>query len=195
MMRESRFTEIIGMPGSGKTTFLIRFLKRFAQAEPLLVIDPDGNEPAWDKVSWINPADPVAMSRWQSGWRKTQYDPEDSCFKAVIDNFRNGHLVLDDANVYAASRPDDHLKHLLKRKRQFGIDIWSTAHGFTEMPAMFYTYITHYVLFPTLDDPGRRKINIPMFDRLLEIKKAVDLRGIKDRHYHVAFDNFGRIIK
>lgn len=193
MSRSAEFTEIIGQPRCGKTTFLLNTINDLVKnGDRALIIDPDGAEPAWFKFPIIEKS---SFDPEFKGIKVMQYE-DDETFDFLLDQMQTGklknlNLVLDDANVYAESHIEQPLKTILRRKRQYMVDIWATAHGYTDVPPKFFTFITQYVLFETSDEIDRRKKEIPSFEKHLEIKRRVDLTNKKTPYYKEFFNKYG----
>ena len=187
--RPAEFFLVIGAPNTGKTTWLLKILLALARGQRVLVVDPDGNEPTWWKFKSINIRDKRAMKNWTKGVRVIQlaeqdtdgYDTFDVLYNKKV--FTNGVLVLDDCNTYVQANPNKHLMNLLRRKRQYSIDIFAAAHGFTEIPPKFYSFATKYTLFKTEEDPQRAKRNIDQFDRFVGLRNRVNSKALNGNPY------------
>lgn len=170
---------LFAKPGAGKTTKLIAMVKgRVAKGDRAIVVDPDGCEPAWDKfkrVESINdiPKDFKGVYVVPHEEAQTFKDLVARCKKRQLVNFM---LVLDDPNTYATPKPEDELAYLLKRKRQFGMDIVTTAHGWGECPQAFMRFIDIYVIGPTDSAPTERQslLTKPVADRHFQWKNLVN---------------------
>ena len=113
---------------------------------------------------------------------------EKETFSKILKHYRNGNLVLDDCRCYVDAAPEPDMMTLLRRKRQYGLDVFAMAHGFTEVPPKFYTFATHYILFSTEDEPTRIKKNIPNYEDFYALKDFVDQKALNDPYYYKIID-------
>lgn len=95
-----------------------------------------------------------------------------------------GTLLLDDVRTYIGSSSIESFDIIQRKKRQMYIDIIAVAHGFTEVPPVFYTFATDIWLFRTEDNPDRKIENIPNPDKLKLLKDYVDWRGGREKFYY-----------
>lgn len=192
MKRTAEFTAILGKPGTGKTTMLVKVSKSISLREPVVVVDPDGQEQAWYPFDLIRPNPESVKDHRGIGVMEIK---KDETFPLLREHFRNGHMILDDANVYARreSMIEESLTTILQRKRQYGIDIWTTAHGVTQIPAIFFTYITQYIIFPTNDNIRRKRDYIQNFSQFENVINHVNSKAESNPHYCVRVNAQGEL--
>lgn len=148
MSRFADFTEIIASPGRGKTTELIKILEHKVKnkGERCLVVLPDTSEKAWWNYPMIFSDDLESdFDKNFKGIVTIEYE-ENITFPFLYEQFKyeglnNLNLVLDDP-FYAEGRPEKQIRMILARKRQYGIDIFSNAHSYDQVPPIFFPYIT-----------------------------------------------------
>lgn len=179
MARQPKMYSWFAKPGAGKTTALINVIKqKVGKGDRAIVVDPDGCEAAWDKFKRVEsvkdiPTDfkGVYVVPHEDG--ETFKDLQNRLKKRELFNFM---LVLDDPNVYATPKPEPELSYLLKRKRQFGMDILTTAHGWGECPQAFMRFIDIYIIGPTDSSPTERQslLTKAVSDRHMQWKQAVN---------------------
>lgn len=188
--RIRQFTAIVGQPGSGKSTLGKNLIEKMVAAgNRCIIVDPDGQEKLWHGYPLLDlTKDPATALKTFKGIVVVEYTRKET-FKLLQQHYRNGILMLDDANTYTIPSVEPELLFIMKRKRQYNLDIFTTAHGFTEIPASFFTYITQYALFSTSDDPERRSRNIQHYERVLQVKEFVDEQGKTNPHYVEFFTN------
>lgn len=187
MSRQAKFTIMLGEPGSGKSTLVEEIIGESKQ--PTLVVDPDGEEDiwmAWDEIDIMSTGAASELRTFKDK-RMTIYE-EKVTFEKLVKNYRNGNLVLDDCRCYVDAGVEDNMMLLLRRKRQYGLDVFAMAHGFTEVPPKFFTFATHYILFSTEDEASRVKRNIPNYEDFMAVKEHVDHKALDDPHYYVIID-------
>jgi len=201
-MRQAKMIALFGKPGSGKTTELLRMIKLgLSQGQRYMCIDPDGQESLYDDrmFTHYNTIEEVpdnwtgaAVVIYKSVKEKSKLIPGESTFpymlKKCITNdgqpttrgqhgdWYNFTLILDDANTYMRGQIESELATILGRKRQFGMDIITTSHGWGNCPAEFMRYIDVYRLGPTDDSPASRSqvLTAPITKRHLAWQTAVN---------------------
>lgn len=172
--RQSVFFIIVGLNGTGKTTLLHKYINQMPERK-LLVIDPDGME--WREIHTI---EKELVADMVKGKAKI-IAPDKEQLETIID-FNNGTLVLDDCRYYLQSRMEEVVRRTLVRRRQNGVDVFAVAHGLSEIPAVFWTYATHLVLFKTNDSAVRLRNNSDR-ERIKHLY-AAKVRVNENKNYH-----------
>lgn len=144
----------VGKPGTGKTTVLRRLVRRaLEQHRRVLVVTPHENE--WCDLPDVHPAHPERIATYKGARRYLCRETEDVL--QVCRLFRHGFLIFDDCRVYVPDHQVQEIKSMLISCRQDDIDFAAVGHGFTTVPPLFFTYATHFAVFATTDNVGRRK--------------------------------------
>tara|TARA_R110001599_G_scaffold87155_5_gene232929 strand:+ start:115 stop:795 length:681 start_codon:yes stop_codon:yes gene_type:complete len=201
-MRQAKMVALFGKPASGKTTELLRIMKLgISKKERFLCVDPDGQEALYDDsiFTHYNTIEEVpdnwsgcAVVIYKSAKEKSKLITGEPTFpymlkKCITNNgepttrkqhgdWYNFTLILDDANTYMRGQIESELTTILGRKRQFGMDIITTSHGWGNCPAEFMRYIDVYRLGPTDDSPASRQqvLTSPITKKHLEWQIAVN---------------------
>lgn len=140
---------LVGINGTGKTTFIKRMLERtVTESNRALIVTPDPAE--WRAVTEVSG---TAITRFK-GVRKIIYHR--GCMSEIQQYYTNGSLVFDDARVYIHAQSDDFMQWLQIRRRQVGVDLFCNFHGLTQVPPVFFTFATNIILFYTKDNIKRR---------------------------------------
>lgn len=140
---------LVGINGTGKTTFLKNVLTQTVTAENrALIVTPDPTE--WKDVQEVAGCEIATFN----GIRKVIYYK--GCMEMIQQYYSNGILVMDDARTYIHAQSDDFMIWLQIRRRQAGIDIFTMFHGLTQVPPVFFTFATNLILFYTKDNIKRR---------------------------------------
>jgi ABC-type cobalamin/Fe3+-siderophores transport system ATPase subunit len=177
--RQSLFFIIVGTNGTGKTTLLKKLVGDIERKA--LIIDPDGME--WRDIQEI-PSDKVGE---MSGGYARVLAPTPSDLDELI-NYQNGSLVLDDCRYYLKARMDESIRKILVRRRQNSVDVFAVAHGLSEVPATFYTFATHLVIFKTNDSLVRLRNNTDK-EKIQRLKNAIDsVNQHSDKHHYQVFN-------
>lgn len=211
--RQPKMFSIFAKPGAGKTTKLIEIIKRkVAAGDRAIVVDPDGAEEAWDQFKRYESITQVpdnfkgvVVVEWQE--KVTFANIRNRCMARDAQGndtkrpkWGNFMLVLDDPNTYAHPNVEDELQNLLRRKRQYGIDIWTTAHGWSECPQGFLRFIDVYILGPTSATPQERAGLLggrEVVARHQQAKNVIDghKRQFPDTYPWTVFDRQGNPLK
>lgn len=170
---QTMFAAVVGTNGTGKTSFLRQLCNTaLAKGQRVLVITPDDLE--WRDV-------PTTMLRYgvdadfrYSGIRKHIWDKKTTLKRLTF--LRNALVIFDDCRAYLGDVTDAEVHEIFIRRRQRGLDIVIAAHGFTEVPLKFYTFITHFVLYMTRDNVSRRMHGIRDYDAIR--KKVAEVNAI-----------------
>lgn len=176
--RQPIFILIVGTNGTGKSTLILnRFIRN--SKRKTLIVDPDGMEQVWDQFPSIDSSE-VAKPPYRI--TKILFEGQET-----IESFRdftNGQLILDDCRYYIRGNIEGSIRQLFIRRKQLCQDQIASAHGLSEVPATFWTFATHLILFKTTDSYLRQsaKDKIPRA-KLEEIQKAVEfLNNQSDIH-------------
>ena len=149
MARYPQCNILVGINGTGKTTFIKNILEQTVnEKNRALIVTPDPSE--WRQVEEVAGRE-IATFR---GIRKIIYHP--GAMDEIQTYYSNGMLVLDDARVYIHAQSDDWMQWVQIRRRQVGVDLFCNFHGLTQVPPVFFTFATHIVLFYTKDNIKRR---------------------------------------
>lgn len=148
-MRYPISTLLVGINGTGKTTFVKKILENtVTPMNRALIVTPDPAE--WKEIAEVSGSETGRFT----GIRKIIYHK--GCMADIQKYYNNGILVMDDARVYIHAQSDDFMQWLQIRRRQVGVDIFSMFHGLTQIPLVFFTFATNMVLFYTKDNIKRR---------------------------------------
>ena len=169
----------VGKPGTGKTT-QIRKLVRAAleQHRRVLVVTPHENE--WLDLPEVHPRFPERVATYVGGRRIVIRELEQ--FREVCRLFKHGLLVCDDCRAYIPDAPDPTVRTMLLSCRQDDRDLIAVGHGFTTVPPLFFTYATHFAVFATTDNVGRRHNCVINFPALEATVNQVNRDAVTDPH-------------
>lgn len=175
MERATRLTILLGFNGTGKTTMLRKLLEDSRQRA--LVVTPDD-------VEWRDFPENPLLRRSDfcfSGIQRHIFDPNHTL--DAISQFKKGILVFDDCRAYFNDATDPRVRTLLIRRRQREVDVFAVGHGFTQVPPVFFTFASDYILFKTVDNIDRRKDCITNFDFLKLSQMFVNEKAQTDPHF------------
>lgn len=83
------------------------------------------------------------------------------------------------------AKTDGLIEDLLISYRQLEDDIFVVAHGFTKVRPVFYSYVSNFILFRTLDSVAYRKMELgENFDLVVNTQKEVNHKSEKNPHFY-----------
>ncbi len=207
MERQPKMWNVMAQPGAGKTTLLIDLAERkLKSGGRVLIIDPDGAEPAWDKYPRLESfadLDPNFKGAIVIDFDEKQGKQNgtfEHLWKELIKpgRLRNFTLILDDPNVYAKDRLIPELTNLLRRKRQHNYDIVTTSHGWGETPKAFVRFIDIWIIGPTSmgaedrkDILGPAKVQLHNRYKIMADRDSMQAKQSGRNHKWIAFDKDG----
>lgn len=159
---------LVGINGTGKTTFIKNLLEKTVTAKNrALIVTPDPAE--WRMLDEVS-GQRIATFK---GIKKIIY--HQNCMAEIQRYYSNGMLVFDDARVYIHAQSNDFMQWLQIRRRQAGIDLFCNFHGLTQVPPVFFTFATNLILFYTKDNIKRRAeyIDDQDFDDIQAAKERI----------------------
>jgi len=142
---------ILGTNGTGKTTFVEKLCKANwnKNKQRTLVIDDDGSTPQWRHYEKVDVANREQMASF-TGIKVAHFiDHEEDTIKYLLENYRDGMIVLDDCSNYAMPWFDKYMNKVLNKRRHYLWDIVAVAHGFDEVPHRFWNKYSKLLLFAT----------------------------------------------
>lgn len=185
--RQTKRTLIIGAPGTGKTTLLHKILAQSGQKT--LVITPYMNEWAETDANGVELypelPDLRAANLYFTGTHRHVFRPKYTL--EHLNAFRRGILVFDDCRGYFKANLDEKIHSLLLGTRQNMIDVFAVAHGFREVPPVFFTFATDYILFRTEDNLDRRASDIRCIDKVRLMQETVNRQSVHNPYAYQWF--------
>ena len=166
--RKTQLNLVVGINGTGKTTFL---RQQVVERRPKsLVLTPDESE--WRQLPTI--AEAHEVHQLTGAARIVYRGPE--TLEMVTRYYSGGALVLDDAMAYLGFQTPDTLRFLYIRRRQRGVDCYLVAHGLRQVPAQCFTFGTYLILFATTENFSSRKreLDDEIFRRILEAQQGLN---------------------
>lgn len=178
--RKTQLNLVVGINGTGKTTFL---RQQVVQRRPKsLVLTPDESE--WRQLPTISEPGQIHSL---TGAARIIYQGTET-LEAIVRYYSGGALILDDAMAYLTFQTPDTLRFLYIRRRQRGIDAYIVAHGLRQVPAQCFTFGTYLILFATTENfsSRRRELDDQLYRRILDTQQSLNqqCRSGKDPYAH-----------
>lgn len=161
-------TVLLGTNGTGKTTATKNIAK--ASGQRVLVITPDDRE--WTEYPLTELRSGHSEDFQYTGIRRHIWNEKHTL--KMLQYFQNGIIILDDCRAYLKATTADEIRQLLIRRRQRNVHIMVSGHGFTEVPPVFFTFATDFILFLTRDNIKRRESCIRNFEAVQKKQEEVN---------------------
>ncbi len=187
--RKTRLDLVVGINGTGKTTFLRQQVVE--RSRKVLVLTPD--EAEWRHLPKVSTAQEIYQMQGAARYVCDNPAKIDDDIAIISRSFYGGSLILDDARAYIGCMTGQSTNYLYIRRRQYGVDIYLVAHAIDQVPKQAFTYATYLHLFYTTGNIQYRKRDLDpdTFARIEQakdaIKKAV-LAGDKHSCAHIKID-------
>ena len=174
MERPAKLVILLGTNGTGKTTMLRKILAESGQRA--LIVTPDD-------IEWTDlPVNELTTKKdfEFDGMCRHIYNPEKTL--DAIKFYKKGILVFDDCRSYFQNNTDPRVRDLLIRRRQRSVDVFAVGHGFTQVPPVFFTFASDYILFKTCDNIKMRKNCIVNYEFMARCQQHVNEQSKLDLH-------------
>ena len=175
MERAAKLVILLGTNGTGKTTMLRNILQKSGQRA--LIVTPDDVE--WTDLP-VNNLETKEDFQF-TGMCRHIFNPDKTL--DAIKLYKKGILVFDDCRSYFQDRTDPRVRDLLIRRRQRSVDVFAVGHGFTQVPPVFFTFASVYILFKTVDNIKLRKNCIVNYDFMARCQQEVNMKAKEDLHF------------
>lgn len=167
---EPELTIIVGATGSGKSTWMADFAKRykrnFIAYKHYVNIDDKAFAFLTEKT----------MSNYRQGVKPGEIvkckiaGRDEKDFLSFLDwcdtDFRHGLVAIDDSILFERDRPSKKFLNFLVMKRHYAMNIFVVYHSLSAIPIEMFTYANKIVLFNTTDNTRYKKNKISNYDAL-----------------------------
>lgn len=175
--RKTQLNLVVGINGTGKTTFL---RQNVVERRPkVLVITPDECE--WRQLPVVEqPRDIFYLN----GAARMIYRDE-TTLQTAIRYYSGGALILDDAMAYLSFQPPDTMRYLYIRRRQRGVDVYLVAHGLRQVPPQAFTFGSYLVLFATTENftSRRKELDPEIYNRIIQAQSQMNTEARRGNPY------------
>lgn len=164
--RNCELTLVIGMKGTGKTTFtkqnIIARIKKKA-----LIVDTYAGHPAYAEYPILpNESLDKLIPKWKSNTFLIAHSDPAQIFPTLNKSLTNCTLVLEDAKKYVTDSVGDELKRLIVDHKNKGIDVVLMFHSLSQVPKFIRMMYENIILFKTKDTASDIKSLYPTADVL-----------------------------
>ena len=167
MQRKCELNLLVGINGSGKTTFITNDILKVRNKN--LIITPDPAE--WKNFPTIKTAQEI---RTFTGTARIIHESIET-LETITQNYSGGNLILDDCMEYLTENTPHVMRYIYIRRRQFGIDCYMVSHGLKQLPPKAFSYASWLILFHSVENfTGRKNELLPKtFERIIEAQTNI----------------------
>jgi len=179
---------LIGTNGVGKSTYCKRIIQKY-KGNCCLVSDDDAEEMF---NNYVICHDSGNVGKYKGKFRhfvgnltKSEKEAAKQSWTDIYHDF-SGLIFIDDGNAVFSIRPE-HLMYTYRKRRQKQCDILINCHGASEFPKSLYKYLTHVVVFKTLDSTKdlKQRMSLEAFHILNQVIEYVNEKSQQDKYYYV----------
>lgn len=179
--RNRKIVVYAGMPGCGKTTQIMKQIAAFLKQHPKekVIIYDINREKAYKDFPAISLEQ---IPHVKSGVYRIVEPDYNLVLATFVETFRNGLLILEDANFYLTAARNMTLWKILVSRRHMGMDVVLTFHSLARIPPYLYEMLNYIILFKTNENIDRVQNKIPNFDKVESIKNKINKNPNKYFH-------------
>lgn len=177
MRRKAELSLVVGINGTGKTTFMEKEVVQ--KASKALILTPDSAE--WRHLPELQQSE----LRSFTGARRLIYEGPET-LSLIEKNFYGGVLILDDAMAYLNEQTPKTMQYLYIRRRQFGIDIYIVAHGLRQLPPKVFTFASWLILFNSAENFTSRKRDLlaETYEKIITAQERIRKKVLSGNPYY-----------
>lgn len=177
-IRKTQLNLIVGINGTGKTTFIKE--KVVPTRTKNLILTPDEAEWTWLPIV----STPAEIFNLQGSARMIYTGNSD--LLTIQRNFYGGNLILDDAMAYLDQQTPATMQYIYIRRRQLGIDCYIVAHGLRQLPPKVFTFGSFLILFASTENFSVRKKDLQpkLFNRIIAEQERLNTLAEKGNPYN-----------
>ena len=177
-IRKTQLNLVVGINGTGKTTFLRNNI--LPTRTKNLILTPD--EAEWQDLPIVSTGREIYNMQ---GTARMIYTGNADLL-TIQHNFYGGNLILDDAMAYLDEQTPSAMRYIYIRRRQWGIDCYIVAHGLRQLPPKVFTYVSFLILFASTENfaPRRKELHPILFNYILREQDRINALAEKGNPYN-----------
>lgn len=181
--RERQFNIFVGAPGFGKSTFTSRIIQQSKDANAIIYkMALNIDDKAFSKFPECKDIAKYTGGKVKISDLTIKYP---KLVRLVVDKYRNGHFVVDDAGLYERDIISDELNDLVMMRRHIGVDVSLIYHGLSFLPIQQFPFINNIILFHTTDNFTYKARRLPAGEQLQAAKDRIAAQVVKgNKYYH-----------
>jgi hypothetical protein len=151
MERKCEFNLVVGINGTGKTTWLNK--NAVEPFQKSLIVTAHDCE--WNQLPEIKTAREIYDLK---GRARMVYEDMETLTNLL--QYHGGSLIFDDGRMFLNAKTAAALRKIYIKRRQRGIDIFLSAHGLRQIPVEAFSFASWLFLFNTTENFADRKKDI-----------------------------------
>jgi hypothetical protein len=186
----------IGTNGTGKSTYMKKFIDRYPKTKDVLLTMDDDSETMWDYLTEIEPEQipyfkgkAKSFIEYSKKEKNFYLDQIYNGFGKRGNKFNGGLWAVDDAMTVFGTR-DENVMKIFKKRRQRKLDIIINCHGASEYPISLFKNTTHFVIFKTVDsyDHITKRMNKEIAQSFINAINYVNKKAEQNQYFNIVFD-------
>ena len=202
---------IVGINGTGKTTWCLKMFRLLARIRPVYIVHL-GTEQAFNVFPKVSILDRKQVSRIKNGiyqisahdhikdvaettdvvgWDKDKQKEvvkRRDVFYFIFKNLHNAFVVFDDVRNLIGDNMTKSVEDLLINRRQKMLDLFFIFHGLNLIPPRLFDYYTLLIVFNTMGKIDRSLHKIPFGDTIEKICDIVNERSNSVKNAYAIID-------
>ncbi|MDL2262500.1 hypothetical protein LJC11_03240 [Bacteroidales bacterium OttesenSCG-928-I21] len=142
MKRKAEINIVVGINGTGKTTFLKDSVLKHSKRT--LVLTPYMEE--WENLTIVSTAKEIYNFTGNSRIICTTENIK-SVLELIQKNFHGGTLIMDDTRHYLDAHTIKPIEQICIQRRQRGMDVYVVGHSLMQIPPKFFDFASGLILF------------------------------------------------
>jgi ABC-type cobalamin/Fe3+-siderophores transport system ATPase subunit len=181
----AKFNIVAGTNGTGKSTLVSKIIQKTHFRDVLAYIE--------NIDTYGNPFNLPAVDFYNYKGGKVTIDADTialpDLLQQIVDHFRNGMLVLDEAGMYRRQMLDggrliQPLVNLMKQRRKYNVETYFIYHSVAEIPIELFHWCNNVILFHQTGEFKHKAAVLPQVEALKAAQERIRREYFKGNRYY-----------